>query len=340
MIYIKSRDDILSHAKTIAEQYSAQGLSLTVRQLYYQFVARGLLPSGQNEYKKIVDTLSKARYAGKFDNDLIEDRTRTVYEGDFTRNDVSVGSALKDAAGWLRQMPEWALARSRWYGQNKHVSVWVEKEALAGIFEPVCRSLGVSWLACKGCPSVSALWDWVKHSRAHRKQVDYDEPHSSIILYFGDHDPTGFMIPRAAQDGIEKLQRSDQGLKHMNEDERKNFEYTFHDSNEYLDVHVERVALNMDQIRQYNPPPFWAKTSDTRYKGYVREHGTTDAWELDALDPTLLRSLIQQEVDKHFDEEVYNENEILVDDLRSQMREQMLDPAWIAQVLGGAHGLG
>jgi len=67
----------------------------------------------------------------------------------------------------------------------------------------------------------------------------------------------------------------------------------------------------------------------------VREHGTTDAWELDALDPTLLRSLIQQEVNKHFDEEVYEENQMLVEDLRSQMREKMRDPDWIASAMRG-----
>ena len=335
-MYLKNRDDVLSHAKAIAYEYKSNGLSLTIRQLYYQFVARGLMPSGQNHYKRVVDTLSKARYSGKLDNDLIEDRTRTVHQGDFTRNDDQVGPALQKAAQWVQQIPEWALARSRWYGQEKHVSVWVEKEALAGIFEPVCKSLGVSWLACKGCPSVSALWDWVKYSREHRQQTTYDKCHSSIILYFGDHDPTGFMIPRAAQDGIEKLQRSDQGLEWMDTEERENFEYEFADSFEYLDVHVERVALNMNQIRQYNPPPFWAKTSDTRFKGYVREHGTTDAWELDALDPKVLRSLINQEVEKHFDRDVYDENQTLIENQRQEMRDKMRDPKWIADALKGS----
>ncbi len=104
--YLTSRTDILNHAQQIAAQYRAQGLSLTVRQLYYQFVARGLLPSGQNEYKKIVDTLSKARKAGHFNNDLLVDRTRTVHKGDFTRNDDDVMNALMSARGWIKQMPE------------------------------------------------------------------------------------------------------------------------------------------------------------------------------------------------------------------------------------------
>jgi len=334
--YLTSRTDLLNHARQIARQYQAQGLSLTVRQLYYQFVARGLLPSGQKEYKKIVDTLSKARYAGKFDNDLIEDRTRTVHKGNFTRSDISVRRGLDSAADWIRQMPAWALDRDRWYGQNTHVSVWVEKEALAGIFETTCNALGVSWLACKGCPSVSALWDWVKNARDAKAYGGADlDFHESVILYFGDHDPTGFMIPRAAHEGIEKLQRSDQDIQYMSKEEREGWEWEWEGGDERLSVSVKRVALNMDQVQHYNPPPFWAKTSDTRYKGYVREHGTTDAWELDALDPAVLRSLIESEVNHYFDEEIHKANRELIDEKRDEMREKMRSPKWITEVLGG-----
>ena len=326
--YLTSRTDILNHAQQIAAQYQAQGLSLTVRQLYYQFVARGLLPSGQNEYKKIVDTLSKARKAGHFNNDLLVDRTRTVHKGDFTRNDDDMVDALRSARSWIKQMPEWALQRDRWYGQPVHVSVWVEKEALAGIFETTCNELGVSWLACKGCPSVSALWDWIKGARDAKT---YGGAERSVILYFGDHDPTGFMIPRAAHEGIETL--LDVTPDWLNDDDEEEVYGWREDA--YVDVSVARVALNMDQVQRFNPPPFWAKTSDTRYKGYVREHGTTDAWELDALDPSVLRDLIRQTVNAVFDDDIHEENNEVIADRRDEMIERMRNPEWIASALGG-----
>ena len=326
--YLTSRTDILNHAQQIAAQYQAQGLSLTVRQLYYQFVARGLLPSGQNEYKKIVDTLSKARKEGHFNNDLLVDRTRTVHKGDFTRNDDDMVDALRSARSWIKQMPEWALQRDRWYGQPVHVSVWVEKEALAGIFETTCNELGVSWLACKGCPSVSALWDWIKGARDAKT---YGGAERSVILYFGDHDPTGFMIPRAAHEGIETL--LDVTPDWLNDDDEEEVYGWREDA--YVDVSVARVALNMDQVQRFNPPPFWAKTSDTRYKGYVREHGTTDAWELDALDPSVLRDLIRQTVNAVFDDDIHEENNEVIADRRDEMIERMRNPEWIASALGG-----
>lgn len=323
--------DILNNAHIIAEQYQAQGLKLTVRQMYYQFVARGLMPSGQREYKKIVNALTKARYSGRFGLDLIEDRTRTVHQGKFTRNDDDIDAALNQASDWVREMPSFFLARDRWYNQPVHVSVWVEKEALAGIFEPVCNQLGVSWLACKGCPSVSALWDWVKTANnahnyhAHPLRYAYPnmpvvtENHDGgaercVILYFGDHDPTGFMIPRAAQDGVNKLMAV---------------------SGNHMDIRVKRVALNMDQILQHNPPPFWAKTSDTRYRGYVEEHDTEEAWELDALDPAMLRTLIQDEVDALFDYHIFETAQAEIDDARDEMGEMMRESGWLVGTLGG-----
>jgi hypothetical protein len=312
-------DQVLQHALAIAEEYRRGGLSLTVRQMYYQFVARGLLPSGQRVYKRIVKILSDARYDGRFGLDLIEDRTRTMHPGDFTRNDCDHTAAMPQAERWIRQMPRLLLARDRWYGQPVHVSVWVEKEALAGIFEPTCTDLGVSWMACKGNPSVSSLWAWVKSAAQarelmHTRHGCLHEEERAVILYFGDHDPTGFVIPRAAEASVARLSRAG-GLP--------------------LDVEVKRVALNMDQIQQYDPPPFWAKTTDSRYQGYVDEHGTEEAWELDALDPSVLRDLIEAEVGALFDDGIYEEVQEEIRAERAGMREMMRDPVWIESVFDG-----
>ena len=57
------------------------------------------------------------------------------------------------------------------------------------------------------------------------------------------------------------------------------------------------IALNMDQVRQYNPPPSFAKEADTRFEGYVTQFGTEECWELDALDPTVIANLIRRELD-------------------------------------------
>src|SRR5262249_42070832 len=65
-------------AKNNIHEYQAQGFLLTLRQLFYQFVARGLLENLFAQYKRLGGIIRNARDAGLIDWDAIEDRTRTV----------------------------------------------------------------------------------------------------------------------------------------------------------------------------------------------------------------------------------------------------------------------
>lgn len=64
---------------------------------------------------------------------------------------------------------------------------------------------------------------------------------------------------------------------------------------------VRRIALNMDQVHQYNPPPNPAKLTDSRVGAYLRDFGE-ESWELDALDPATLDALIEEAVLEERDE--------------------------------------
>ena len=68
---------------------------------------------------------------------------------------------------------------------------------------------------------------------------------------------------------------------------------------------VRRIALNMDQVRAYSPPPNPAKTDDSRFGAYVERHGR-DSWELDALEPAVLRALITDTIGSMIDVETWN----------------------------------
>jgi hypothetical protein len=297
-----TRDEIMERAHEIASEY---GGNLTVRQLYYQFVSRGLLPSGQNVYQRVVQAVAKARLTGIIPFEWIEDRTRECKQSDVTDNLVDVDEAMSRAGFWVRSMPEWALKRSRWHGQPKHVTVGVEKEALAGVFEPTCNELGVGMFVFRGYSSLSALYQWAQNVA----ETDTDE---AVLLYFGDHDPDGWEIPRSALRNIEEIAVAT-GLSLPR-------------------IRMERIALNMEQIRRYNPPPFEAKVSSSRYAGYVREHRTNDAWELDALPPNVLQQLIRTSVEREFSEDIHRANEDLVFDVREDMRLRMRTPGWLSSV--------
>ena len=65
-------------ANEICAEMAEQGYDLTLRQLYYQFVARGYIPNTERSYKNLGNTINRARLAGLLDWNYIEDRTRNL----------------------------------------------------------------------------------------------------------------------------------------------------------------------------------------------------------------------------------------------------------------------
>jgi hypothetical protein len=312
----------LDHAHEIAQEYDG---NLTVRQLYYQLVARGFIPNSQESYKRIVSILTDARLAGDFPFEWLVDRTREARGGKFTMNDVDVDEALVKTGDSLKNAPYWWIGRDRWFGQRTHVSVWVEKEALMGVFEKPCNDLGVAWFVLRGYSSLSALSQWLDNLQAAYQcedecgdsTVPYDEDRTefdeAVVLYFGDHDPDGWEIPRSAERNLEAITN----VRGLN----------------LPPIRFERVALNREQIDRYNPPPFPAKETSARFNGYVDEHGLTDAWELDALRPDVLDKLIRDAVNDLYDEDVAKANLRLVQERREELKARIREPGWVAGVL-------
>ncbi|HEA67786.1 MAG TPA: hypothetical protein ENI07_13330 [Desulfobacterales bacterium] len=251
---------IIQQANEIINEYIDDGLLLTLRQLYYQFVSRGLIPNKQKEYKRIGSIIGDARLAGLIDWDAIEDRTRSLKKLQHWRDPGHIIGAVKHNF----QLDHWA-------GQEYHVEVWIEKEALTGVIAEICGELDVAYFACKGYVSLSEMWGAAQRIEGY--------PVQTVIIHLGDHDPSGVDMTRDIKD------RQD----------------VFH----VFDVEVKRIALNMDQIKKYNPPPNPAKVTDSRCNGYVAMYGH-ESWELDALEPRVLRNLIRDTVLMYRDEEVYN----------------------------------
>lgn len=311
--------EYVEFGREICQEYLSAGLAITLRQLYYQGVARGLLASSQKVYKALGKALSKARLDGDFPLHWLTDRTRVLHSGDFTRCDTKVERALDRAAERTAALPDQLLWRDRWFGQDYHVSVLFEKEALSGIFEDVCNRHGISWMACKGDPSHSALFDWLKDAAAAHgvgnpggwKDAQGNNHKGmakrSVILYFGDHDPTGVRIPRTIENTLNTFQG------HLGLD---------------FPIEVRRVALSIPQALERGVPPFWAKQSGKDYKKYVREFGTEKCWELDAIEPRELMRMVEDTVDPLFDKDLARRLQKDVEKRRETMRIHMRSEAW------------
>ena len=63
---------------------------------------------------------------------------------------------------------------------------------------------------------------------------------------------------------------------------------------------MRSIALNIDQVRAYNPPPNFAKEDDSRYAAYVAQYGE-ECWELDALSPAVIADLIREQIEAMID---------------------------------------
>lgn len=248
--------EVIEHADRICREYANQGYDLTLRQLYYQFVARGLIENTQRSYKRLGSIVNDARMAGELDWDYIVDRTRNLEE----LAHWSSPSAIIDGAASQYRIAKWA-------DQPNYVEVWVEKEALAGVVERIARELDVAYFSCRGYVSQSEMW------RAGRRLADEARKGKNItVLHLGDHDPSGIDMSR---DIADRLHLFAQSYAH--------------------NIEVDRIALTREQVDILNPPPNPAKLSDSRAADYVAEHGY-QSWELDALDPATLATLIRDRV--------------------------------------------
>ncbi|MDH3779836.1 MAG: hypothetical protein OES15_03155 [Nitrosopumilus sp.] len=249
-------------AQKILDEYSDQGYKITLRQLYYELVSKNIIANDQKEYNNLGTLINDARYYGYVDWEIMEDNVRTLNYSGFYDNiahliDNSIDSYRLD----------------RWQNQDYYVEVWVEKDALSSFIKRVTNQYQIPLMVNRGYSSATAMYK--SSLRFNRKT--YQDQKNCILLYLGDHDPSGLNM-------IEDI------------DNRLN---TFECS-----VKIVHVALTMEQIEQYNPSPNPAKITDSRSKGYIRKYGNK-SWEIEALKPTTLIELVESYIKKYLDEDKF-----------------------------------
>jgi hypothetical protein len=184
--FVKQRFNSKSHVlikqvNVILEDYASQGFRLSLRQLYYVLVTKGMIPNKIQEYKRLGALVSNAREAGLVDWDCLEDRTRIVKQ---VTTWAEPGDIIKAAAD---QYKEEVLI-----GQKYRPEILIEKDALAGVLGPLAAQLRVSILPCKGYLSSSEMFD-TAYRRYRNIQAAGQIP---VIIYLGDHDCSGLDITR------------------------------------------------------------------------------------------------------------------------------------------------
>lgn len=256
---------MIGQVNQILNEMQAKGYTLTLRQLYYQLVSRDVIPNNLRSYKNLGNLVSDARQAGLVDWDHMEDRNRSTKGNQHWENPAEIVKAAHDS-----------YRIDKWEGQPWHIEVMVEKDALSGVLDPVCRRLDISYTANKGYSSSSTMYEIGK-----RLEEYHDDLRKNVlIIYLGDHDPSGIDMTRDVTERLRMYARVDE-------------------------IEVERIALNMDQIRRWNPPENPAKETDSRAEGYIARFGNS-SWELDAVRPEDIDELITTLVLQMRDEELWD----------------------------------
>jgi hypothetical protein len=262
---IYDRQWITENAKTILATYSG---GITIRQLHYRLVALGMI-NDENHYKRVVKAMTMGRWNRSISMNAFIDRERSLYHRtEATEKDVE--SEIENAK---QQVKAWMVSYhlERWSNQDTYVEVWIEKKALQGVFEHPCIIAGVGLFACKGYPSVTALYE-----ASNRFKEAINNNKKIVILYFGDFDPSEEDIPRSVKENVTRLNTV---------------------------IEVVRIALHPEQIEEFNLPGVPPKRTDSRTANW--DGGSVV--ELDAVEPNTLEKMARDAIAEYFDEDKHEE---------------------------------
>lgn len=311
---------ILSAIISVCEDYQSQGYTLTLRQMYYQLVAKDLIPNHDKVYKKLSSLKDEVVYAGLVDWRIFEDRGRIPKRSYFEHS-------IQDA--FRRTKNSYCLNRQ--LGQPKHIEVWTEKDAISAILERVTREQTIHLVVNKGYSSSTAMYG------AYCRFMDaIGKGKKVVILYFGDHDPSGLDMIRDIRErtlffmgeGSQKKESgmdaiiknwsedgdmmSDECYDYINDEDCRTDHFdgdTFFDSTKAFFKHhfeIRPIGLTMDQIEEYNPPHNPAKMTDPRAKWYIEKFGQR-SWEVDALRPADMTDIVKDAIMEEVDIDIQND---------------------------------
>lgn len=241
--------EVIDEARRILETFNP----MTVRQVYYQLVSGQVIENSLSRYKAVSDALVAARLEGIIPWHWIEDRLRRPRH-------VSMWNDLAAFAETARR----SYRRDVWATQTRRLEVWLEKDALSGIFEDVLTGYGVTLNVGRGYDGWSSI-----RNAAQR----FGDGQDVTILYFGDFDPSGEDMVRSMRDRLATLESQPEIIK---------------------------VALTRDDILRHNLPPNLTKTTDSRRSAFVAKNGDLSV-ELDALPAATLRARLVEEVERRMD---------------------------------------
>ena len=280
---------------------------LSIRAIHYRLLNdppwRSVLKNGQgrnryandrNSYKDLSKLLTDARIGGRIEKHVIHDITRSVTTWSVHPNPAAF--LVAELNSFLRN-----YRRDQMAAQPDHVELVVEKNTVQAIAKRAAGRYGVPVTVARGKCSLPPRQDVADRFEASGKG-------RLVMLMASDLDPDGEVIARSFARSL----RDDFGL----------------------NPHAVKVALTIEQVRDFGLPPGGdVKAGSTEAAAYVKKYGTTDTWELEALEPAALERLIRNAIEDATDPTIVNEERAAEEAdaaLLEGVREAVRDAAWEA----------
>ncbi len=280
--------EVVPLVNEILDQYT---FALTVRQIYYRLISDPylLFENTRSNYNGFDRILTKAREEEEIDWTRIEDRTRQSIGGEEKIADETPEDFLQAYIYTLKSCWQY-YDKKMWTSQKKFLEVWVEKDALSSLVSQACRKYRILTFPSRGYSSFTKIKEGID-------RLSYLEDKEQIcILHLADHDPSGLGMTQDLKNRFAK------------------YDADF--------IEVERIALNIEQVREFDLRPNPVKRADSRAAEYVQAFGT-ECWELDALPPDELQKIIVAEIETYIDLDAWKDTEEEIEEGKLEIRGKL-----------------
>ena len=201
---------------------------MTVRQVFYQLVARGVIEKTEAQYQQtVIRLMTDMRIADELPFEWVIDESRRRR---ITQTFESISNALEHTTKFYR--------RSALEAADDYLEIWCEKDALSGLLWEVTSDYDVPLMVSRGMPSLTFL-----HGTAQEIAHAEESGKSTYIYQFGDWDPSGVLIPKSIEARLEQM-CEELGCE---------------------PPYVERVALTKAHITKFNLPTRPTKRDGNRH---------------------------------------------------------------------------
>jgi len=269
----------------VLESYKKQPTPLSVRQIHYHLVSQTDLgyQNTLKDYNKLINFILRARISGLIPWYYIsEEETRVSYipPGGVKDPKEALKEAIKNA--------QYSIGIDPWEEMNRYVVVFTEKRELLSQLDYVTNRYYVRLVCFRGY----GAWTRIYYESQRIKEM-IDEGRDIYLLVVTDHDPSGLDIHRFYGSLLRFFWK--------------------------LPVEVQRVMLTIQQVQEYELPPWAVKVKDPRAKWYIQKFGH-DVWEVDALGRERMQEILEEHIKSLIDWNIWNK---VMEENRKKQEEVM-----------------